>query len=74
MFARFLAWCYALLGDGERAVYWLRLAADRGFINYPFLAEHDVLLAKIRDDPSFQAFLPTVHERWERFAASARPA
>ena len=67
MFARFLAWCYALLGDGERAVYWLRVAADRGFINYPFLAEHDVLLAKIRDDPSFQAFLPTVHERWKRF-------
>lgn len=74
MFARFLAWCYALLGDGECAVYWLRVAADRGFINYPFLAEHDVLLAKIRDDPSFQAFLPTVRERWKRFGASARPA
>ncbi|HEX2443451.1 MAG TPA: tetratricopeptide repeat protein [Vicinamibacterales bacterium] len=67
MFARFLAWCYAQLGDGERAVYWLRVAADRGFINYPFLAEHDVLLAKIRDDPAFQAFLQTVRERWERF-------
>ena len=71
MFARFLAWCYAQLGDRERAVYWLRVAADRGFINYPFLAEHDVLLTKIRDDPSFQAFLPTVRERWERFGASA---
>jgi TolB-like protein/thioredoxin-like negative regulator of GroEL len=70
MFARFLAWCHAQVGDSERAVYWLRVAADRGFINYPFLAEHDVLLAKIRDDPSFQAFLRTVRERWERFRRS----
>jgi hypothetical protein len=45
-------------------------AGSRGFINYPFLAEHDVLLAKIRDDPSFQAFLRTVRERWERFRRS----
>jgi TolB-like protein/tetratricopeptide (TPR) repeat protein len=69
MFARFLAWCYALLGDAERAVCWLRIAADRGFINYPFLAGHDGLLAKIRDDPAFQAFLHTVRARWERFDA-----
>ena len=41
MFARFLAWCYAQLGDADGAVHWLRVAADRGFINYPFLAEHD---------------------------------
>jgi tetratricopeptide (TPR) repeat protein len=38
MFARFLAWCYAQIGDAERAVCWLRVAADRGFINCPFLA------------------------------------
>jgi hypothetical protein len=69
MFARFLAWCYAQLGDAERAVCWLRVAADRGFINYPFLAEHDILVAKIRDEPVFQAFLTTVRERWERFDA-----
>jgi TolB-like protein/cytochrome c-type biogenesis protein CcmH/NrfG len=69
MFARFLAWCYAQLGDAERAVCWLRVAADRGFINYPFLAEHDILVAKIRDEPVFQAFLRTVRERWERFDA-----
>jgi tetratricopeptide (TPR) repeat protein len=69
MFARFLAWCYAQLGDAERAVCWLRVAADRGFINYPFLAEHDGLLAKIRGDRAFQEFLPTVRERWERFDA-----
>jgi predicted ATPase/TolB-like protein/DNA-binding winged helix-turn-helix (wHTH) protein len=69
MFARFLAWCYAQLGDAEHAVYWLRVAADRGFINYPFLAQHDGLLAKIRGDLAFQAFLPTMRERWERFDA-----
>jgi hypothetical protein len=33
------------------------------------LPEHDILVAKIRDDPAFQAFLRTVRERWERFSA-----
>ena len=69
MFARFLAWCYGALGDVERTLHWLQIAANRGFINYPFLAVHDALVAKVRHDPSFQEFLRSVCEQWEQFEA-----
>ncbi|HUF46636.1 MAG TPA: protein kinase [Vicinamibacterales bacterium] len=69
MFPRFLAWCYGPLGDVERTVHWLRVGADRGFINYPFLATHDGLVTRVRRAGPFQAFLADVRERWERFDA-----
>jgi hypothetical protein len=69
MFPRFLAWCYGPLGDAERTVHWLRVGADRGFINYPFLATHDVFVARVRGAEPFQAFLADVRGRWERFEA-----
>jgi len=69
MFARFVAWCYGPLGDADRTVRWLGIAADRGFVNYPFLATHDLLVEKVRDAPAFQEFLATVRERWERLDA-----
>lgn len=70
MFPRLLAQAYALVGDATSAVRWLSIAADRGFINYPYLAEHDPLLAGIREEPDFQALLDSVRERWENFEES----
>jgi TolB-like protein len=67
LFPRFLAHGYVLAGDPGRAVHWLRIAVERGFINYPFLAQHDHLLDPLRRRSDFQDLLATVEERWRAF-------
>jgi DNA-binding SARP family transcriptional activator/Tfp pilus assembly protein PilF len=47
---------YALLGDAEKAVRWLRDAAEDGFPCYPLFAT-DPLLSGLRGDPRFDALL-----------------
>jgi TolB-like protein len=69
MFARFLAGGFALAGMRDQAIHWLQTAVDRGFINYPFLAEHDPTLAPLRSDARFHELLERVRARWERFEA-----
>jgi TolB-like protein/thioredoxin-like negative regulator of GroEL len=64
---RFLAHGYALAGEPERALHWLTIAVDRGFINYPFIARFDPLLQPLRPRLDFQRLLETVRERWRRF-------
>jgi hypothetical protein len=51
----------------ERALHWLAIAVDRGFINHPFLARHDPFFESLRGDPRFQQLMETVQDRWERF-------
>lgn len=67
----FYAWnvaeAFALIGDRAEAVAWLERAAERGFINYPLLAEHDPLLADLRADPAFCALMQRVDARWKAF-------
>ena len=67
VFPRLLAQGYALAGESERALHWLAIAVDRGFINHPFLARHDPFLKSLRTDSRFQQLLTIVRERWERF-------
>lgn len=67
VFPRILAHGYALVGASERALHWLAIAVDRGFINYPFLARHDPFFEKLRNEPRFQKLLETVRDRWDRF-------
>lgn len=67
LFPRFLADGYAARGMTAEAIRWLEVAVDRGFINYPFLAEHDPALASLRNDPRFQQVLERVRERWTAF-------
>jgi TolB-like protein len=67
MFPRLLAQGYALAGAPERALHWLEIAVDRGFINHPFLARHDPFLESLRSDPRFQKLMGTVRDRWEMF-------
>jgi eukaryotic-like serine/threonine-protein kinase len=62
-----LAECYALLGNTERAIYWLRIAVDKGFLNYPMLGRWDPLLANLRSHADFKALLRHTRELWERF-------
>jgi TolB-like protein/cytochrome c-type biogenesis protein CcmH/NrfG len=67
LFPRFLAQGYALAGMSGRALHWLAVAVERGFVNHPFLVRHDPTLGGLRDDPGFQRLMETVRERWERF-------
>jgi len=67
VFPRMLAEGYALAGIEERALHWLAVAVDRGFINYPFLAQHDPFFAGLRGRPRFEALMRTVRDRWEQF-------
>jgi hypothetical protein len=69
VFARLLAQGYALAGMTEPALHWLTIAVDRGFINHPFLARHDPLLASLRGDVRFKELMTTVRGRWRRFEA-----
>jgi TolB-like protein len=69
VFPRFLAEGFALAGAREAAVRWLRIAVDRGFVNYPFLARHDPAFEALRGDSAFETLLETTKHRWERFEA-----
>ena len=66
----FVAQSYALLGDRESAMRWLRQSVERGFINYPFLSERDPLLKNVRDLPEFHELMEFVKHRWETFEAT----
>jgi serine/threonine protein kinase len=63
----FLAQCYALIDDRDRAIDWIRRAADLGFINYPLLAERDPFLATLRSEPAFKPLIEDIRRRWEAF-------
>jgi TolB-like protein len=67
VFPRMIAEGYALAGMPNHAVRWLAIAVDRGFINHPFLAQHDPCLASVRGLPEFQQLMETVQDRWRRF-------
>jgi non-specific serine/threonine protein kinase len=65
--AHHLAGIFALLGEKTQALDWLENAVNRGFINYPLLAEKDPLLANIRGEPRFQKLMERVKYEWEDF-------
>ena len=69
MFPRFLGQAYALAGENDAALRWISVAVDRGFINYPFLAQHDPLLNALHAMPAYEALLARVKVAWERFQA-----
>jgi len=74
VFPRFLAEGFALANLKEQAIFWLRIAVDRGFINYPYLARTDNAFASVRDHAAFLDLLKSVRDRWERFDASTTSA
>jgi tetratricopeptide (TPR) repeat protein len=63
--ALFLADGYALIGQPDAALRWLRTAVAQGFINYHYLATRDPFLANVRFDPRFTQLLEEVRVRWE---------
>jgi hypothetical protein len=69
VFPRMLAQGRALAGMPDDAIRCLKVAIDRGFINYPFLAQHDPFFDSIRTLPSFQRLMELVRDRWQHFEA-----
>jgi len=65
----FLADCLAALGSHDQAMDWLENAVDRGYVNYPFLAERDPLLAGLRGSDRFERLMERCKASWERFHA-----
>ena len=68
-FPRFVAMCFARLGEFDDALRWLDQAMDWGFTNHHFLAEHDRFLVPIREDPRFRGFLERAREKQKAFEA-----
>jgi TolB-like protein/Flp pilus assembly protein TadD len=71
VFARLIAQGYAWGGLAAPALQWLRRAADRGFINHPYLTRHDPCFARLRHTAEFAALAADIHERWRRFEVHA---
>lgn len=67
VFPRLLAHVHALAGDPDGAVRWLRVALERGFINYPYIARHDHILRRLDGHAGFRQLLMDIRYRWEAF-------
>lgn len=60
-----IAEAYALLGDRDRALEFLRKTAEDGMPCYP-LFERDPHLRSLHDDPRYKQFMADLKRRWER--------
>ena len=65
MYALYVAECHALLDDIAGALEWLERSVELGMINFPFLNEHDPLLAPLRTEGRFQDLMERVKRDWE---------
>ena len=63
----YVASMLSLLDSKTEALDWLENAVNRGFINYPLLAEKDIFLANIRGEPRFKKLMERVKYEWEHF-------
>ena len=54
---------YAMCGDAERAIHWLRSAAGMGLPNYPLFAR-DPHLRNLAGNPQFEQFMLDVKAGW----------
>jgi len=60
-----LAAFYSYLDEKEEALKWLENAVNRGFINFPFLNEQDILLENIRNEEGFKSLMLRAKKEWE---------
>jgi tetratricopeptide (TPR) repeat protein len=67
MISIFLAECYALINEKEEAITLIEHGVRWGFINYPFLDEHDKLLDNIRGETRFKKLMERVEHEWENY-------
>jgi len=66
-FSHFLGSFFAIIDEKTEALNWLENAVNKGFINYPFLTEHDPFLINIRGEQRFKKLMERVKFEWENF-------
>jgi serine/threonine protein kinase/tetratricopeptide (TPR) repeat protein len=64
--AYWLGGIYALLGDRQHALDWLRRTAAIGDVNYPWF-ERDKNYDSLRTDPEYQSLMAEVRQRWQAY-------
>jgi TolB-like protein/Tfp pilus assembly protein PilF/predicted Ser/Thr protein kinase len=64
--AYWLAGIYALLGDRQHALDWLKRTVALGNVNYPWF-ERDKNFESLRADAEYQAIMAGVRKRWEAY-------
>jgi serine/threonine protein kinase/tetratricopeptide (TPR) repeat protein len=64
--AYWLGGIYALLGDRQRALDWLKRTVALGDVNYPWF-ERDKNYDTLRGDPEYQTIMAGVRQRWEAY-------
>jgi serine/threonine protein kinase/Flp pilus assembly protein TadD len=64
--AEWLGGVYALLGDRQQALDWLKRAVALGDVNYPWF-ERDKNYDSLRSDPEYQSIMAGVLQRWEAY-------
>ncbi len=57
---------YALLGDKQRALLWLKRTVALGDVNYPWF-ERDKNYVSLHADPEYQTIMAGVRQRWEAY-------
>jgi len=67
VFAHRIAVVFSLLDEKKDALDWLENAVNRGFVNYPLLAEKDLFLANIRGEERFKKLMERAKYEWEHF-------
>lgn len=67
IFAWWTADCLALVSERDAALDFLERAVEFGFINAPWLAQHEPFLANVRGEPRFGRLMERVQRAWEAF-------
>ncbi len=67
LWSYYVADAFALLDEKTEALDWLENAIIGGFINYPFMSQHDWFLDNIRSDDRFKKLMEKVKYEWEHF-------
>ncbi len=69
IFSWWAADCFALVDERDAALDFLERAVDFGYINWPFLSQHEPFLANIRSEARFVRLMDRVNRAWEAFEA-----
>ncbi|HUF25165.1 MAG TPA: protein kinase [Vicinamibacterales bacterium] len=64
-YSHMIAQCFAMTGRPDEAFAWLEVMVSLGAAPYPFLHERDPLIARLRTDARWPAFIGRVKRVWE---------
>jgi serine/threonine protein kinase/Tfp pilus assembly protein PilF len=71
--AYWLGGIYALLGDRQHALDWLKRTVELGDVNYPWF-EREKNYDSLRSDPEYQSIMAGVRQRWAAYKAEFDPS